>query len=186
MGLLELFVAFGISKAFDRIWHAGPLQKLHSHELAGLSFLSNRQLQVVLTLRKKFYGSYLWMGFHSLKTKAILRMQFIFYHYVLRNLWYSLYWPRKDERLSRPLSHTVVWNMGPLDWESSAFWMGMVNFHKNIELILEFLNASFLGLHFSYYTLMTLLIISFVTLPYMLLILFSTLCVIRHLICGNN
>ena len=91
VGLLELFVAFGISKAFDRIWHAGPLQKLHSHELAGLSFLSNRQLQVMLTLRKKFYGSYLWMGFHSLKTKAILRMQFIFYHYVLRNLWYSLY-----------------------------------------------------------------------------------------------
>ena len=31
-----------------------------------------------------------------------------------------LYQPRKDERLSRPWSHPVVLNMGPLDWESSA------------------------------------------------------------------
>ena len=49
LGLLKLFVAFGISKAFDRILHAGLLQKLHSHGVAGLSLLSNRQLQVVLT-----------------------------------------------------------------------------------------------------------------------------------------
>ena len=49
LGPLELFVAFGISKAFDRIWHAGFLQKLHSYGIAGLSFLSNRQLRVVLT-----------------------------------------------------------------------------------------------------------------------------------------
>ena len=28
--------------------------------------------------------------------------------------------PRKDERLSRPWSHPVVLNTGPLDWESSA------------------------------------------------------------------
>ena len=49
LGLLELFVALGISKAFDRIWHAALLQKLHSYGIAGLSFLSNRQLQAVLT-----------------------------------------------------------------------------------------------------------------------------------------
>ena len=34
--------------------------------------------------------------------------------------WYSLYRPRKDERLSRPWSHPVVLNTEPLDWESSA------------------------------------------------------------------
>ena len=49
LGLLKLIVAFDISKAFDRILHAGLLQKLHSHGVAGLSLLSNRQLQVVLT-----------------------------------------------------------------------------------------------------------------------------------------
>ena len=39
---------------------------------------------------------------------------------VPRNFWYSFYQPRKGERLSRPWSHPVVLNMGPLDWESSA------------------------------------------------------------------
>ena len=34
--------------------------------------------------------------------------------------WYSLYRPRKDERLSRPWSHPMVLNTGLLDWESSA------------------------------------------------------------------
>ena len=39
-----------ISKAFDRVWHAGVLQKLKSYEISGQifdlisSFLSNRQL----------------------------------------------------------------------------------------------------------------------------------------------
>ena len=31
-----------------------------------------------------------------------------------------LFTPRKDERLSRPLSHQVALNTGLLDWESSA------------------------------------------------------------------
>ena len=48
LGLLELFVALDISKAFDRVWHAGLLQKLNSCGIAGLSFLSNRRLQVIL------------------------------------------------------------------------------------------------------------------------------------------
>ena len=96
-----------------------------------------------------------------------------------QKFWYSLYQPRKDERLSRPWSHPTVLNRGPLDWESSAFWMGMASLHKNIQLMLELLNAPFWGLYFSYYILMTFLMMSFVT-P------LSTLCVIRHLICGNN
>ena len=46
-------VALDISKAFDRVWHAGLLHKLKSYisgQIFGLisSFLSNRRLQVVL------------------------------------------------------------------------------------------------------------------------------------------
>ena len=47
-------VALDISKAFDRVWHAGLLHKLRSSEISGQifglisSFLSNRRLGVVL------------------------------------------------------------------------------------------------------------------------------------------
>ena len=47
-------VAFDISKAFDRVWHAGLLHKLKSYGISGQifglisSFLSNRRLRVVL------------------------------------------------------------------------------------------------------------------------------------------
>ena len=64
------------------------------------------------------------------------------------------------------------------------FWMG--NLHKNIQLILVFLKGLFLVLHFSYYTLMTFLMMLSVILLSMLMILLSTLNVIRHLICGKN
>ena len=60
------------------------------------------------------------MGFNCLKATATSRRQFTFYHSVPRKSWYSLYRPRKDERLSRPWSHPVALNTGPLDWESSA------------------------------------------------------------------
>ena len=47
-------VALDISKAFDRVWNAGLLQKLKSYEISGQIFglisffLSNRRLRVVL------------------------------------------------------------------------------------------------------------------------------------------
>ena len=62
----------------------------------------------------------------------------------------------------------------------------MGNFHKFIQLMLEFLKGPFLVLHVSDYTLMTFSMILSVILLSMLMILLSTLNVIRHLICGNN
>ena len=65
-------------------------------------------------------------------------------------------------------------------------WFWLRSFHKNVQLMLEFLKASFLVLHFCYYTLMTFLMMLSVILLSMLMILFSTLNAIRRLICDNN
>ena len=62
-------------------------------------------------------------------------------------------------------------------------WLWMGNLHKNIQLMLEFLKGPFLVFHFSYYTLMTFLMMLSVILLMMLL---SSIIVIRHLICGHN
>ena len=64
------------------------------------------------------------------------------------------------------------------------FWMG--NLHKNTQLMLEFFQGPFLVLHFSYYTLMSFLMMLSLILLSMLMILLSTFNVIRHLVCGNN
>ena len=68
----------------------------------------------------------------------------------------------------------------------SIEWFWMESLHKNIQLMLEFLKAPFLVLHFSYYTVMTFLMMLSVILLSMLMILVSILSVIRHVICGNN
>ena len=66
------------------------------------------------------------------------------------------------------------------------FWVvQFLSFQKNIQLMLDFLKAPFLVLHFSYYTLMTFLMMLSVILLSKLMILLI-LSVIRHLICGNN
>ena len=65
-------------------------------------------------------------------------------------------------------------------------WFWMKSLHKNIQLMWEFLKAPFLVLHFSYYTLMTFLMMLSVILLSMLMILLSILGVIGLLICGNN
>ena len=65
-------------------------------------------------------------------------------------------------------------------------WFCMGSFLTNIQLMLKFLKAPFLILHFSYYTLMTFLMMSSGILLSMLMILPSILSVIRHVICSNN
>ena len=62
----------------------------------------------------------------------------------------------------------------------------MGSLHKNNQLMIEFLKAQFLVLHFSYYILMTFLIMLSVILLSMLMIVLSILSVIRHLICSKN
>ena len=52
--------------------------------------------------------------------RVTTRRQFTFYHSVPKNSRYPFDQPPKDERLTRPWSHTVPFNTGPLDWESSA------------------------------------------------------------------
>ena len=64
------------------------------------------------------------------------------------------------------------------------FWMGSL--HKNNQLMLEFLMASFLFLYICHYTLMTFLMILSVILLTMLMILLFTISALGHLICGNN
>ena len=64
-------------------------------------------------------------------------------------------------------------------------WLWMGSLDKNIRLMLVFLKAPFLVLHFSKYTLMTFLMLSVILLS-TLMILLSTLSVIRHIACGNN
>ena len=65
-------------------------------------------------------------------------------------------------------------------------WFWMRSLHKNIQLMINFLKALFLVLHFSYWTLMTILMMLSVILLSMLMILLSILSVIRQLICDNN
>ena len=55
-------------------------------------------------------------------------------------------------------------------------WLWVGNLHKNIQLMLEFLKFPFLALRFSYYTLMTFLMMLSVTLLSMQMILLSTKC----------
>ena len=64
------------------------------------------------------------------------------------------------------------------------FWMEFL--HNNIQLMLAFLKALFLVLHFSYYILMTFLTMLSVILLSMLMILLSILSLIRYLISENN
>ena len=65
-------------------------------------------------------------------------------------------------------------------------WFWMESLLKNIQLMLKFLKAPFLAIHFFCCILMTFLMMLSVILLSMLMILLSILSVIGHLICGNN
>ena len=60
------------------------------------------------------------------------------------------------------------------------------SYTNDILVMLDPLKGPFLVLHFSYYILMTFLMILSVILLSILMIILSTLTVISHLICGNN
>ena len=63
--------------------------------------------------------------------------------------------------------------------------LGVGHLCNNIQLMLKFLKGLLLVLHFSYYVLITFLMLC-VILLFMLMILLSSLNVIRHLICCNR
>ena len=65
-------------------------------------------------------------------------------------------------------------------------WFWMESLHKDTQLMLEFLKAPLLVLHFSCYTSMTFLIMLSVILLSMLMILLFILSLISYLICGNK
>ena len=66
----------------------------------------------------RHWDPFLWIGFNCLKTTKPLQKKFTFYHSIPRTSWYSFSWPRKDERVSWPWSHSAVLNLGLLNWES--------------------------------------------------------------------
>ena len=65
-------------------------------------------------------------------------------------------------------------------------WFWTRSLRNNIQLMLEFLKTPFFVTHFSYYTLMTFLMVLYVILVSIPMKLLFILSVIRHLICGNN
>ena len=65
-------------------------------------------------------------------------------------------------------------------------WLQNGSLYKNIELMLEFLKAPFLVLHFLYFTFITFVMMLSARLLFMLMTLLSSLSVIRHLIFRSN
>ena len=62
----------------------------------------------------------------SQECRATTRRQFTFYHKVLLSSWYPFDQPQKDERLSRPWSHPVLWNLGTPSWESNTLTVEVI------------------------------------------------------------
>ena len=62
----------------------------------------------------------------------------------------------------------------------------MRSLHRNVQSVLEFFKGSFLVQYFSYYTLMTFLMMLSVILVSVLMLLLSTLSLIRHLFSDNS
>ena len=65
-------------------------------------------------------------------------------------------------------------------------WFWVNSFHENMQLMVDFLKASFLVLEFFYYTLMIFLMMLSLILLLMLMVLLCILSVVRYLICGTK
>ena len=104
----------------------------------------------------------------------------------IQGFWQGLaYWPSSQTK--------ALWISGQIFGLTSPFfsnwWLWVILDGKSSQeypVNVEFFKALFLVLHFSYYTLMTFLMMLSVILLSMLMIILCTICVIRHLICGNN
>ena len=86
--------------------------------------LSLMEDMMLLQLKKKktfnFMAPFYGWGSTASRLQPLRGGSLLFTNSVPRKSWYSFYRPRKDERLSRPWSHPVVLNTGPLDWELST------------------------------------------------------------------
>ena len=78
-------VALDISKAFDRVWHAGLLHKLKSYGISGQifdlisSFFSSRQVQVILN--GKFSQEYAVNTGVPVKAECPVKAPFLVLHF---------------------------------------------------------------------------------------------------------
>ena len=119
------------------------------------------------------------------------QLQIFLQLYLIELLWFltglgllelqHLIYPRLFIGLDMHVSFT---NLSLMEFQ--VRYLALFILHKNIQLMLDYLEHPSLVLHFSYFTLMTILTILSAILIYILMILLSVLNVIRHLICGNN
>ena len=126
----------------------------------------------------------LWFQNHRKKDQILHKKGRSFQQVEGRHCTRKLWWQNMSKLLCCQMG-IVIKHFRRLDWLSRVKgW----NFRekKIFQLMLEFLKGPFLVQHFSCYTLMTFLMMLSVILLYMLIMLLSTINVIRHLICGNN
>ena len=101
--------SFGDSWSFSILFH-----------LFHLDFIAANVIFRVLSSKKTLWPLFMDRAQLPKVCRASTWRQFTFYHSLPRNSWYPFDQPYKDERLTRPWSHTVAFNTKPLDWESST------------------------------------------------------------------
>ena len=106
-------ICFRKSLSLDQCLFNGFMGKLKLGIVAFLDFVDLWWVYDFL----KLYGPFLWMGSTASRLEATWgggSLLFTFKFPEIPGI-YPFYRPRKNERLSRPWSHTVVLNTGPLD-----------------------------------------------------------------------
>ena len=127
-----------------------------------------------------------WIYFFLVALVSVLQWLFLHWEALIMLLSVSIDFPINWKQ-DTPFHH-IVYDFSCADWDGFCDNLRDVQMfsHKNMLLMLTFLKGPFLVLHYSYYKLMTFLMLLSVILLYLLIILLSTLNLIRHLICGNN